>query len=454
MPNHHSTETRAGQGAASSPQVSWVHPNGMVRLSFVNYMLRLLTLGIYHFWGKTEVRKRIWSGLRFDGEPLVYTGTGRELFLGFLIIFFLFLLPISLGSFATMYFFGETGLLIFQWTLIIGVLYLSGVAIYRALRYRLSRTLWRGIRGSLEGGSWSFGWTYFWTLVLPAILAFLFLIFLGVLAGANTNDPELLQTLAPVFGVVGVVALLAVTWITPWRTTKLQRRLVDDMRFGNRPFSFNAPIGPLYKRFAGFWFGCVVLVFALLGLGASLVDFPELPAPGEPGETQMSAETLKTIGIIYLLMGVGFLIYYLLSAFYRAFQFNHFAKHTHYEGATFQGTATGRGLAWVAIGNFFIWLGGLVVGLAFFGIVGSIGHYALGLALEHPISQLFLVIGVVLLAASASLFQPIIQARTNGYFARNLAINGIVDVAAIQQGAEQRISRGEGLAQAFDIDAI
>ncbi len=454
MPNHHPAETNPGQAAASSPQVSWVHPAGMGRLSFANYVLRILTLGIYHFWGKTEVRKRIWSGLRFDGEPLVYTGTGRELFLGFLIVFFLFLLPISLGAFAVMLIFGEVGLVIFQWTLIIAVLYLSGVAIYRALRYRLSRTLWRGIRGSLEGGSWSFGWTYFWTLVLPAVLAILLLIVLGLLLGANANDPERLQTLAPIFGIVGIVALLAVTWIVPWRATKLQSRLVGDMRFGDRPFSFTAPVGPLYKRFAGFWFGCVVLVFALLAIGGSLIDFPNLPAEGEARDPQMSTETLKTLGIIYLLMGVGFLIYYLLSAFYRAFQFNHFAAHTHYEGATFHGTATGRGLVWVAIGNFFIWLGGLVVGVAFFGFVGSIGHYGMGLPLEDPMARIFLIVGIVLLAASASLFQPIIQARTNGYFARNLAINGRIDVAAIQQGAEQNIRRGEGLAEAFDIDAI
>ncbi len=454
MPNHHSAETNPGQAAASSPQVSWVHPAGMGRLSFANYVLRILTLGIYHFWGKTEVRKRIWSGLRFDGEPLVYTGTGRELFLGFLIIFFLFLLPISLGAFAVMLFFGEVGLVIFQWTLIIAVLYLSGVAIYRALRYRLSRTLWRGIRGSLEGGSWSYGWTYFWTLVLPAVLAILLLIVLGVLLGANANDPERLQALAPVFGFVAVVPLLAVTWIVPWRSIKLQRRLVGDMRFGDRPFSFSAPVGPLYKRFAGFWFGCVVLVFALFAIGARLVDFSSLPAEGQPADPQMSMEMLKTFGTIYLLMGVGFLIYYLLSAFYRAFQFNHFAAHTHYEGATFNGTATGPGLAWVALGNFFIWLGGLVVGILFLGLTYGTGLFVLGLSPVDPVAQALLVLGIVLLAASASLFQPIIAARTNGYFASNLAINGSVDVASIQQGAEQNIRRGEGLAEAFDIDAI
>ena len=53
----------------------------------VNLLLRVLTLGIYHFWAKTEVRKRIWSAIRINDEPLTYTGRGMELFLGFLIVF-------------------------------------------------------------------------------------------------------------------------------------------------------------------------------------------------------------------------------------------------------------------------------------------------------------------------------------------------------------------------------
>ena len=76
------------------PAISWVHPpGGFLGLSLLNGVLRILTLGVYHFWGKTEVRQRIWSAVRIDGEPLDYRGTGGELFRGFLIVFFLILLP-------------------------------------------------------------------------------------------------------------------------------------------------------------------------------------------------------------------------------------------------------------------------------------------------------------------------------------------------------------------------
>ena len=39
-------------------------------------------------------------------------------------------------------------------------------------------------------------------------------------------------------------------WILPWRATKLQSLLSNDMRFGNRPFRFTARSGPLYGPFA------------------------------------------------------------------------------------------------------------------------------------------------------------------------------------------------------------
>ena len=86
------------ESAASStriltvPRISWVHPpGGFLGLSVLNGLLRILTLGVYHFWGKTEVRQRMWSAVRIDNEPLEYRGTGGELFRGFLIVFVIIL---------------------------------------------------------------------------------------------------------------------------------------------------------------------------------------------------------------------------------------------------------------------------------------------------------------------------------------------------------------------------
>ena len=57
-----------------------------LKVLIVNGILTILTLGIYQFWAKAKVRRFFWSNVRFLDDPLEYTGTGGELFVGFLIV--------------------------------------------------------------------------------------------------------------------------------------------------------------------------------------------------------------------------------------------------------------------------------------------------------------------------------------------------------------------------------
>src|SRR5262245_42514650 len=129
---------------ATVPHISWVHPpGGFAGLSMLNGVLRVLTLGIYHFWGKTEVRQRIWSAVRINGEPLEYRGTGGDLLRGFLIVFLVILLPMLLASFGASLL-GPAAYGAYSIAFWVVLLLLSGIGIHRARRYRLSRTRWRG----------------------------------------------------------------------------------------------------------------------------------------------------------------------------------------------------------------------------------------------------------------------------------------------------------------------
>jgi uncharacterized membrane protein YjgN (DUF898 family) len=115
-------------------------------LFVANFFLSIITLGIYAFWGKVKVRKYFWQCTSVFGESLEYTGTGKELFLGFMIVlplFILFYLAMSL----LLEMLALCGILLW---LIIFVCIWQYVS-YRALRYRLTRTRWRGIRGNLTG---------------------------------------------------------------------------------------------------------------------------------------------------------------------------------------------------------------------------------------------------------------------------------------------------------------
>lgn len=129
--------------------------------------LTLLTLGIYRFWARTRIRKYFWSSIAPDGDPLEYNGTGLEKFIGFLIA--VAFLAVYLGILQLLLFFA--GLSMFSggseqqqiiaqlatgYITFFAVLPLIFYAQYRARRYILARTRWRGVRFGAEQAAWKY----------------------------------------------------------------------------------------------------------------------------------------------------------------------------------------------------------------------------------------------------------------------------------------------------------
>jgi uncharacterized membrane protein YjgN (DUF898 family) len=189
----------------------------------------------------------------------------------------------------------------------------------------------------------------------------------------------------------------------------LQSLLFNGMRFGDRPLVFDAKSGRLYKRFAALWFGAAILGFATLtSIGLIAGQGLQGTKRGVPMQ-QMSPAQI--VGIVCVLL-VALLIYSIISAWYRAGMMNHFAAHTHFEGATFVGTATAPSLIRLAVGNFCLTI------------------FTLGI------------------------LAPLAQIRTARYAVERTAIKGPIPLAGISQRAAARGKYGEGLAQAFDFDAF
>ncbi|WP_171060593.1 DUF898 family protein [Poseidonocella sp. HB161398] len=131
-------------------------------------LLTVATLGLYRFWAKTRIRRKLWSSIDPGGDALEYTGTGTEKFLGFLIA------VVVLGSLAAVLavVLSFLGFALFRpeapggLTALNLVLQNAGAifaplyffAAYRARRYLLSRTTWRGIRFGMEPGAWGYAW--------------------------------------------------------------------------------------------------------------------------------------------------------------------------------------------------------------------------------------------------------------------------------------------------------
>lgn len=367
-------DSRNRKPDAQPISIVWRRIAGLIALSLKIFVLRILTLGIYHFWGKTEVRRKIWSAVHLQNQPLEYTGTGKELFLGFLIVTFLIIAPLYAVFVGIILYFGELHWATFaaQFAFTIMILLLIGVAQYRARRYRLSRTNWRGIRGGMAGSPWRYAWTSFWTMFLIP---------------------------------------LTLGWIVPWRSVKLQRILTNETRFGEMAMRFEGGAGPLYLPYLGFWLGFITvyglaagLLYALLGGDTLLQLFRPQPAGTLPSFQVIILLALVIMGAVIMLS--------VISAWYTARLYNHFAASTHIDDARFNLSATPLSLVGLTIGNLLLSL--LTLGIA----------------------------------------TPIVQTRLAGYFVTRLNIDGKIDFDGIAQSQAELSQTGEGLAEAFDVDAF
>ncbi|MEA2905080.1 MAG: hypothetical protein QOI12_2467 [Alphaproteobacteria bacterium] len=155
--------------AAPGPVVFLGSERAFWRLMIRGAVFLAVTLGIYRFWLTTDMRRFLWSNTEVLGETLEYTGTARELLIGFLIAVailipfytFIFALALNLG-------------LIGQLASVIGFALLTVLgqyAVYRARRYRLTRTIYRGVRFHQTGSAWRYAICamLWWTLVAVSL---------------------------------------------------------------------------------------------------------------------------------------------------------------------------------------------------------------------------------------------------------------------------------------------
>lgn len=185
----------------------------------VNMLLTIVTLGIYRFWAKTRIRRYLWSHTEFLEDRFEYTGSGKELLIGFLIVL-TFLIAV-LGAYTFIFTMiwpawtedWELGLL-YQALLFIASIPLVAIARFRARRYRLSRTLWRGVRGAQSGSS-----TYY-----------------GLLAMASW-----------------LLTFLTLGFYWPYMQTRLIGYKLNNTWFGDRAVTFDGIGDALIGRFSIYW---------------------------------------------------------------------------------------------------------------------------------------------------------------------------------------------------------
>jgi uncharacterized membrane protein YjgN (DUF898 family) len=172
--------------------------------------LEFITVGFYRFWLATDIRRHLWSNTHVDGDAAEYTGRAKELLIGFLIALAI-IVPVYLAYFIIgleaerFKAFASFPLLAF--------FYIFGqFAIYRARRYRLTRTVWRGVRFWMSGSGWAY-------------------------AGRAT--------------LWGLLMVLTLGLILPWREAALERYKMRHSYYGDLQGSFEGRGWEFFKR--GWW---------------------------------------------------------------------------------------------------------------------------------------------------------------------------------------------------------
>ena len=305
-----------------SIRFEYVPRPGLWRIAIVNFLLGIVTLTIYRFWGKTRARQHIWSCVHVNGLPLEYTGTGKEIFIGFLKVLLFVTVPISALLIGLQLTLGveHPSVAVVQVAVFLMIYLLWGWALYVTRRYQLSRTTWRGIRGTLDGSSLFFSILYF-----------------GCLMGKS----------------------MSLGWATPVCNLALRERMISDLRFGDLAFKLRGRAGPLYPTYAICWFLTLLVIGAAIAAIVYAVMTISQTALGEifrqlfdgtdtPSESAM-------IGLAFAIIALAIIGYLLiiplLWSLYSAREMNLFASYTKAGNATFSFNATAWSLAGLVMGN-------------------------------------------------------------------------------------------------------
>jgi uncharacterized membrane protein YjgN (DUF898 family) len=399
------------------------------RLMIRGGVLQAITLGIYRFWLFTDMRRFLWASTEVEGETLEYTGTAAELLIGFLM---------AIGILVPVY------ALLFVASLELGILsILSGVvafvvlagfgqyAVYRARRYRLTRTVFRGLRFHQAGSA-----------VRYAVRAMLWWIPIGMTLGLAS----------------------------PWATANLERYKMRNTFYGSLGGSFAGAGGRLLGRIILVWF---LVVGPLVVAVAAAVRTIDWVAVADALEDEDTLNLIVALGIDEpLTRGLGLLIPGVMWAIiaglilYPAYQ----AIVTRWwlGGLRLGGTAVAsdlrmrgyygaylRYLLYMALFSIaFSVVAGAIGGLGYMALRGEIDFARASLLRDGLLAGAGLIAYVIYIVGVSTIYQVAVKMRLWQVAVESVLISGIAALDHVQAGEATSSAVGEGLADALGTGAI
>jgi uncharacterized membrane protein YjgN (DUF898 family) len=333
-----------------------------------------------------------------------------ELFIGFVMAFFLIGIPFTLLQLVLqgMVFRGEVALAVFTGVLLTFLLfYLIGVAYFRALRYRLSRTYWRGIRGGSDEQGLDYGFSYLWKNIAGALPLYL---------------------------------------LYPWATISLWNERWSKMSFGPYRFESTADWTQLMKRYMLFYLAPFLLF--VMAIYAGYMG-SQGNAMGAGGAIAMGGIAILLLFSLYILMPIAALLYY--SKFFRVAVAGLKIGELEFEFKA-------RSPDWILffLANWAIW--GIAAGLAFVPISLLLAGGSFSPETMRDNLSVAVIVTLALSAAigfiAIGLANALIRYRSWKFFVTHMEAYGEVNLDRMSQSETVVSKHGEGLLDAFDVGAI
>jgi len=414
-----------GPEAAGSAwsNVGFLNRAGLWKMVLGNILLTTVTLGIYRFWARTRIRRYFWSNITILGEPLEYSGTGRELFVGFLIVVAV-LAPLAVAYYVLQrILLGNPvaiSILLLGYVAVLFVL--IHFAVYRARRYRLTRTMWRGIRAGQTGSTWRY------------------------------------VGLAALYTVMSVITLgLA----SPWMEVGLERHKMNNTWFGNSRFRLEASGSKLFLRMLvvyTLYLLPVVVIYAanwswLVGHFLVAGNVRTGVGPGLPPHPEAFLLLL-----VMIFAGIPAVVWYGVA------KFRYFANSTSLGEIRLKSEVTTGPVVGYLIGYVLSVIGLLILsGIIAFIVAGVVSPSSLAdispqtdpLAAAAAFGPIYALVGVIVIVfyfpARSLLFYCWLQVSLVRHFATTMTIENAGEFSRIAQSTRQDPRFAEGLADAFDV---
>ncbi|WP_276498162.1 YjgN family protein [Pontibacter litorisediminis] len=203
-------------------------------IQIVNIALMLVTLGLYYPWAKAKSMQYVYRKTELAGSPFNFHGTGKEMFIGFIkgIAMIAILYTILLYG---MFSYDPITYLYCVLVFFAGVSVLIPLALHGMMRYRTSRTSWRGIHMGYRGSLGRMYKVYFLNTLLTIVTLGLY---------------------------------------TSWFTVNLRKEIIGNMRFGNARFSYEGEGSELFMlHLKGYFLSMFTLGIYLFWYAKDLINF-------------------------------------------------------------------------------------------------------------------------------------------------------------------------------------